>query len=534
MKNLNLEIPNIPEDEMTETVKFLFQQLSLAIEIINNQAVEIQQLKDEIARLKGNPPKPNIRPSRLENSLDKKSVTGGSKRKNSSRKRSKNVKIDKTVTRKVTNRPKGAKTKGYREYTVQNISVKTENILYRLENIQLPDGSFVTANLPDSVKGHFGIELQQYILYMSYEMNISQSKIKTFLEIIGIDISDGEVNNILIKDKEKFHEEKENILEAGLETANFLVTDDTGARHGGDNGYANHIGNDFFAYFSSSDSKSRINFLKILRGKHIDYILNEASTDYIKKLKISNKLRKRLSNISFKTYKDKDDWDSFVKKLGDSTKKQIKILTEAALIGSIVEHGFNTDLVILSDEAGQFNVFLHSLCWIHAERKINRIIPINDLESEVIKTLEGDIWEFYQKLKAYKKNPNEAQSEKLSMEFDCIINKKSNFEAVNKALDNLYSIKKYLLLVLERPEIPLNNNISENDIRIYVTKRKVLGGTRSEDGRKSRDTFLSLTKTCKKLGLSFMDYLHDRLSLNNEIPSLDTIIRRQIICRENP
>ena len=531
MKNLNLKIPNIPEEEMTETVKFLFQQLSLAIEIINQQAVEIQLLRDEIARLKGNPPKPNIRPSRLGKSSVKKPATGGSKRKNNSRKRSKNVKIDKTVTRKVTNRPEGAKTKGYKEYTVQNISVKTDNILYRLENIQLSDGSFVTANLPDSIKGHFGIDLQKYIIYMSYEMNISQSKIKALLDIIGIDISDGEVNNILIKDKEKFHEEKENILEAGLEVSDFIVTDDTGARHEGGNGYANHIGNNLFAYFSSSNSKSRINFLKILRGKHIDYILNEASIDYIKKLKISNKMIKRLCNIDFAVYKDKNDWGGFIKKLGDSTKKQIKILTEAALIGSIIEHGFNENLVILSDEAGQFNVFLHSLCWIHAERKINRLIPINDLESEVIKKLESDIWAFYQKLKAYKKNPNEVKAEKLSMEFDCIINKKSDFVAVNKALDNLYSIKKYLLLVLERPEIPLSNNISENDIRIYVTKRKVLGGTRSEDGRKSRDTFLSLTKTCKKLGISFMDYLHDRLSSNNEIPSLDTIIRGQIICR---
>ncbi len=389
----------------------------------------------------------------------------------------------------------------------------------------------MTATLPESIKGNLGIELQQYVIYMNYELNISQSKIKNTLNMIGIDISDGEINNILIKDKDIFHEEKEAILETGLKESDYIVTDDTGARHNGKNGYSNHIGNHLFAYFSSSNSKSRINFLKILRGKHSDYILNEDSINYIQKQKVSEKLRNRLCNIKLGKYKDKSAWDDFIKKVGVSTEKQIKILTEAALIGSIIDHGFNTNLVIVSDEAGQFDVFLHSLCWIHAERKINRIIPINDLEAEIIKTLEGDIWEFYQKLKEYKKNPDEKQADKLSIEFDDIINKRSDFENVNKALDNLYSIKKYLLLVLKRPEIPLNNNISENDIRIYVTKRKVLGGTRSHDGRKSRDTFLSLTKTCKKLGISFMDYLQDRISTQNNIPSLSTIIQGKIICR---
>ncbi len=131
MKTLNLQVPNIPEEEMTETNKLLLQQLSLCIEIINKQAEEIQLLKDEIARLKGNPPKPKIRSSKLEDPSEKKSTTGTNKRKSGSRKRRKNVKIDKTITVRVLNPPKGSKTKDYKNYTVQNISVKTENILYR-------------------------------------------------------------------------------------------------------------------------------------------------------------------------------------------------------------------------------------------------------------------------------------------------------------------------------------------------------------------------------------------------------------------
>ena len=95
---------------------------------------------------------------------------------------------------------------------------------------------------------------------------------------------------------------------------------------------------------------------------------------------------------------------------------------------------------------------------------------------------------------------------------------------LNLALGRLYNNKSELLLVLDRPEIPLHNNLSENDIREYVKRSKVSGSTRSEQGRRCRDTFTSLKKTCRKLGVSFWDYLLDRLSKSQEIPPLQDLI----------
>ena len=86
-----------------------------------------------------------------------------------------------------------------------------------------------------------------------------------------------------------------------------------------------------------------------------------------------------------------------------------------------------------------------------------------------------------------------------------------------------------LLLVLDRPEIPLHNNLSENDIREYVKKRKISGSTRSEAGRQCRDTFTSLKKTCKKLGVRFWDYLNDRVSGKNAIASLPILMREKAL-----
>jgi len=128
-------------------------------------------------------------------------------------------------------------------------------------------------------------------------------------------------------------------------------------------------------------------------------------------------------------------------------------------------------------------------------------------------------------LQKYQKNPKNAAKQQLKNRFNIFCATKTEFEVINKALKHLYEIKKGLLLVLERPEIPLNNNTSENDIRIFAQKRKVHGGTRGENGKKSRDTFISLMKTCRKLGISFYNYLYDRISNKNNILPLHSIMQ---------
>ena len=86
-----------------------------------------------------------------------------------------------------------------------------------------------------------------------------------------------------------------------------------------------------------------------------------------------------------------------------------------------------------------------------------------------------------------------------------------------------------MLLVLDRPDIPLHNNGAENAIREYVKKRKISGSTRSEIGRQCRDTFTSLKKTCRKLGVSFWRYLEDRIENIGLIPDLQDLVRQQAL-----
>lgn len=111
--------------------------------------------------------------------------------------------------------------------------------------------------------------------------------------------------------------------------------------------------------------------------------------------------------------------------------------------------------------------------------------------------------------------------------FDEIFGTRTCHQSLNLALKRISKHKSELLLVLDRPDIPLHNNMSERDIREYVKKRKISGSTRSDLGRCCRDTFTSLKKTCRKLKVSFWEYLRDRVSGRNTIEPLADLMRRQ-------
>ena len=243
--------------------------------------------------------------------------------------------------------------------------------------------------------------------------------------------------------------------------------------------------------------------------------------------KLPKYARHPLRDFDGQIFPDDKQWQSFLNALGIEKKKHVQIATEAALIGSILENGFNRDLVIISDDAGQFNIFLHSLCWIHAERTINRLVGFTDEQRLALKSIRDQFWTLYADLKAYRENPCPKKKEELEKRFDQLFTTQTCFVSLNLALKRIYANKSELLLVLERPDLCLHNNPSENDIREYVTVRKISGGTRSDKGRKCRDTFTSLKKTCRKLRISFWEYLHDRLSGRNTIPMISDIIRQK-------
>ncbi len=513
------KIPDIPEKERTPFVVQL-------LEIVHYQSEIIQSLKDEIAVLKGNKPKPKIKPSGMEKGDkkdDDKKNSGGKRAGSAKRSKTKELKIHNTITVHPKIIPKGSVFKGYNEYVTQGITIQPNNTLYLIERWETPDGSYVEGELPLHVNGHFDSSLTSYIQYQYFQCHVTQPLLLEQLQEFEIDISSGQISRILIEGNDDFHTEKDEILSTGLKISSYINVDDTGARHKGINGVCTHIGNNLFAWFESTDSKSRINFLKLLGAGNSEYILNSEAFDYMKLQKLPITALQLLKQCEPPA--SEKQWAANLNSLGIANSRHIRIATEGALIGGMLENGFNPDLVILSDDAGQFNILLHALCWVHAERTIHKIVPFTDKERSAVKSIRDKIWKLYDDLKLYKENPTSESKIDLENRFDNIFQEKTDFVTLNLALKRLYKNKPELLLVLERPDIPLHNNASESDIREYAKRRKVSGGTQSDDGRKSRDTFTSLKKTCRKLGVSFWEYLNDRNSKQYSIPRLSTLMR---------
>ncbi len=296
----------------------------------------------------------------------------------------------------------------------------------------------------------------------------------------------------------------------GLSVSTYINTDDTSARHQGINSYCTHIGNEWFAWFETTPHKNRINFLELLRGQRSDYVLSTEALIYMAEHKLPQSLWLPVSLSLNRIFKDKQEWLSYLQENGIVKESHIKTATEGALLGALFASGLSPSLGIVSDGAGQFRLLEHGLCWIHAERLINKLIPFTEAQRLAVEIVQDQIWQLYQDDQAYKNlTPEQQKQEKMALEatFDLIFTSSTVFDPLNQVLGRLWRRKAELLKVLDKPDLPLHNNASEQDIREFVKKRKISGSTRSA-GR-CRDTFASLKKTVTKVG-GFILELPDR------------------------
>jgi hypothetical protein len=517
---MSLPLPDIPDSECTPLVRQM-------LDLLQQQQEIIQQLRDEIIRLKGLKTRPVIAPSPLETPPRPPRVPG--------QKRPGSAKRLKTAQLTPTNRfvpladpPSGSVFKGYEDFVVQDLIIRPEVICYRRERWLAPDGQNLVAGLPADVlpDSHFGPTLISFIIHQYHHQHVTQPLLWEQLIQLGIDISSGQLSRILTEGKDAFHEEKAELLPAGLAVSTYVQVDDTGARHQGHNGSCLHIGNELFAYFESTDSKSRQNFLEVLRGTHTDYTINDFTVAYWQRQKLAQVVIERLT-AGAAWLADAEAWRAYLA-LQDVTKERhVRIATEGALLGSLIAHGVSPELTVLSDGAGQFDVFVHALCWLHVERPLERLVPHNEKHRQAIEQIRQGIWELYAGLKAYRETPDPTACEALRKQFDELVAQRTDYPSIDGVLKGMAADRAKLLLVLERPEVPLHNNLSEGHIRDYVKKRKISGSTRSELGRRARDTFASLKKTCRRLGVNFWEYLQDRVRGLGQIPRLADQIRQK-------
>jgi Transposase IS66 family len=528
---MKMELPEIQPEERTPLVEALLG----AIRQLSDRVAELerinQELRDEIARSKGQKTRPDIKPSILNTPPNAEEGSGkGRRRGKPTRPKTAELPIHHTEVLKLDTVPAGATLHGYETFVVQDLKIENFNTKYERARYDLAEGGSVLAPFPAGVLpvagGHFGASLVAYILDQYHQAGVTEPLLLEQLWEYGIDISAGQLHRLLTEKKELFHEEKAEVLVVGLAESSFIGTDDTGARHQGKNGYCTVIGNDLFAYFESTDNKSRLNFLQVLQGGQRDYAINETTLAYWKRQKLPAALLAQLTEGP-QAFAGEAAWQARLADLKITDERHVRIATEGALLGGLIARGVSPTLGVLSDGAPQFVILVHAACWIHAERPLAKLVPHNDQHRTEIEKVRTQIWNLYQDLKAYRANPTEAQKPILEARFDALADQRTGYPSIDGVLKEMRDHQADLLRVLERPEIPLHTNAVESDIREFVKRRKISGGTRSDAGRRCRDTFASLKKTCRKLGIRFWDYLQDRSRGLGQIPRLADLIRQK-------
>jgi hypothetical protein len=303
-----------------------------------------------------------------------------------------------------------------------------------------------------------------------------------------------------------------------------------GARHAGANGVCTQIGNQDFTWSGTTTSKSRLNFLG-LRAGHADYVINDVALAYLRERGLAAPLIAGLANDAVRHFANSAAWTAHLDRFGihglEASLGPARIATEGAPWGSIAAHGLLRDAVILSDDAGQFDVGQHALCWVHAERLVHRLDTFTDDQHAAQQHLRALIWWFYADLNAYRVGPS---AKRAARPLRSHLPPPHGVRNARPAARRLHE-RKPDLRVLDRPELPLHTNGSENDIRCQVIKRKISGATQSTAGCDCRDAFLGLAKTCAKLSVSPWDYLGHRLSVpgTTSAPALPDLVRLRAI-----
>lgn len=539
-----IDTKEIADESMRRTVEIL-------LNLIEEQQVEIKELKeenqklrDENNRLKGEEGKPDIKANK--NIGFKNNHSSEKQRKTPARhhKRSKNetLKVDREeiVTYPKEKLPPDAEFKGYvrgasrrEDVIVQDILLKPDNVLFRKQKYYSPQtGKTYLAPLPFGYDGEFGPGIKALVMSLYYGGNMTQGKLLEFLSDIGISMSAGYLSNLLIKNQEVFVAEYQEVYSQGLASSPWQHFDQTGARVGGVNHTTNVICNPLYTIYQTTRNKDRLSVLKVLQNTtELEFILNSFTYELLETFNIPtkwiNQLKLLPQETAFTEIELNGLLDEYLVKLNPQSRTRIQ---EATAI--VFYHQQSTIPVIktlLCDDAPQFKLLTSdlALCWVHEGRHYKKLSPFIPCHQKILDNFLEKFWIYYRKLLAYRDSPNPDKASELRLEFWILFASKTGYEQLDERKRLTAAKAEELLLVLEHPELPLHNNPAELAARTMVQRRKISYATQTELGTKAWDIFMSLVATTRKLGISFFEYMRDRILQLGDIPSLGNIIREK-------
>jgi hypothetical protein len=429
--------------------------------------------------------------------------------------------------------PVDAEFKGYEAVIVQDISIHSANVRFLKESYySASQKQSYLAELPAGYRGQFGPGLRAWVPSCYFAFGMSEPKISEFLTQFGIQISPGQISNLLIKDKEGWHAEKAAIVRAGLASTNYQHMDDTAPRVNGANQHCHVLCNPLYTAYFTYPAKDRLTVIQILQGAaEVQLLLTPQTQAWLDLFNLPDKVQQKIAGWPQHSPITRSALAQQIDQHFPALNPQQKarILEAAALTAYYEQTTMPIVTILQTDDAPQFQQItqLQNLCWIHDGRHYKKLTPFVDFHQQQLAAFLTHYWDFYHQLLAYRQGPDPDQAHALRLSFDELFTTVTGYAELDNRIAKTLAKKDKLLLVLDYPELLLHNNPAELAARQRVRKRDISFGPRTAAGREAWDTFMTLFETAKKLDVNFFDYLYDRVSAASSMISLADLISQR-------
>jgi hypothetical protein len=536
-----MQFPDVNLDAIPDpATRQLVGQLLNLIETLaaDNAALrlQLQQLRDENARLKGGSGKPDIKPPTPPASSDHSSEA--ERRTRRPRGKPKNN-ATLTVTREQrcllepASLPPDAIRHGTSEVIVQDLLLQVEVIRFVREVWVVPStGQTITAPLPTGYHGGFGPHIRALTLSLGHAANVSQPALLTFFQDADIAIGSGTIARWLADHSGEWHDEALAIHRAGLESSDWQATDQTSTRVDGQNEVCHVLGNSSFTSYHTRPGGTRQDVLAVLWGQEPLFRLTDDALAWLAVTSLSPRLQARLLQVlPWERELSAGELGRRLEEGGVQLSAQQRQQVGDAL--AVAAYQAQTDVPIvrqlLSDDGSVYHDITdaHALCWVHDGRHYAKLSPVVAHHQRQLADFRRDYWAFYRELVAYREAPSALERGRLSEAFDELVGRRTGYEELDGRIAKTAYNRELLLLVLEHPEVPLHNNAMELAARRRVRKRDVSFGPQSRVGARSWDTVQTISATAAKLGVRLYHYLRDRLLKPDATPTLAELIEER-------
>ncbi len=530
----DLDLHSIADEQTRELVRRLLNLLEDVRADLRAAQAEIQRLRNEINRLKGEQGQPAIKPNTpqpppkdLSSEQERRTPKAWSKGRKTDR-----IPIDReqVVAVALADLPPDAVFKGYEDVVVQDVLFRTDNVLFRKEKFYSPSQhTTYVASLPPGYRGQFGPGIKSLALVLYFGAQMSEPKVAELLRSVGVQISDGQVSNLLIKGQAPFHAEKEALYQAGLASSPWQHLDDTSTRVNGQNGYCHIVCNPLYTAYFTTAAKDRLTIIDVLTNhRPRRFLVNAEALGFMEACGLSAVRRQQVEQLPSGTIVDEATMqallETYLPGLGPQQRKWILDATAVAAYHADVE--FPVVRLLVCDDAPQFTLVTEelALCWVHEGRHYKKLRPSIPYHQGLLEAFVQRFWTYYDQLLAYREQPTPEEATRLTEEFATLFATVTGYQALDERIAKTRAKQSCLLMVLAHPEIPLHNNPAELGARARVRKRDVSFGPRTHEGARAWDTFMTLAATATKLGVSFYHYIQDRISGTSQMPSLADLI----------